>query len=80
MNLKEEAGDLLASVIQLHTENGWSIEEKTLEKIQRRKQQYRTLGRKTKVAIYGGAFDPITKGHIQVAQFILNTSKEFDEV
>jgi nicotinate-nucleotide adenylyltransferase len=82
-NLKSEAGDALASLIQLHNENGWSIEETleaTFEKISRRRAQYKTLGRKTKVAIYGGAFDPITKGHIQAAQFILNTSSEFDEV
>lgn len=82
-NLKEESGDLLCSLIELHTENDWSIDEnieQTLEKILRRKKQYKSLGRKTKVAIYGGAFDPITKGHLQVAQFILNTSGEFDEV
>jgi len=82
-NLKEEAGDLLASVIQLHNENGWDIEETiydTLSKIESRKEQYKSLGRKTKVAILGGAFNPITKGHIQTAQFILNTSGEFDEV
>ena len=82
-NLKEESGDLLASLIELHTENDWDIEETiaaTLDKIEKRKLQYKTLGRKTKVAIYGGAFDPITTGHIQVAKFLLNTSKEFDEV
>lgn len=82
-NLKEEAGDLLASLIQLHTESGWDIEEnitETLNKIERRRAQYSSLGRKTKVAIYGGAFNPITMGHIQVAKFLLNTSGEFDEV
>lgn len=83
LNTKEEAGDLLASLIQLHTESGWDIEEnvqKTLDKIQSRHLQYKSLGRKTKVAILGGAFNPITKGHIQLAQFVLNTSGEFDEV
>jgi len=82
-NLKEEAGDLLASLIQLHTESGWDIEknlENTLQKIESRYLQYKSLGRKTKVAILGGAFDPITLGHIQSAQFVLNTSGEFDEV
>jgi len=82
-NLKEEAGDLLCSLLQLHTESGWDAEETikaTLNKIKNRSLQYKSLGRKTKVAILGGAFDPITKGHVQLAQFILNTSGEFDEV
>lgn len=82
-NLKEEAGDLLASLIQLHNENDWDIEENvnnTLNKINNRSIQYKTLGRKTKVAILGGAFNPITIGHIQLAQFVLNTSGQFDEV
>jgi nicotinate-nucleotide adenylyltransferase len=82
-NLREEAGDLLCSLIQLHNESGWDIEENvqvTLDKIRSRSLQYKSLGRKTKVAIFGGAFDPITAGHIQSAQFVLNTSGEFDEV
>ena len=82
-NLKEEAGDLIASLIQLHNESGWDVEENvtaTLEKIDSRYHQYKSLGRKTKVAILGGAFNPITEGHIQTAQFVLNTSGEFDEV
>jgi len=82
-NLKEEAGDLLASLIQLHNESGWDVKENlncTLNKIDSRHLQYKSLGRKTKVAILGGAFNPITEGHIQLAQFVLNTSGEFDEV
>jgi len=82
-NLKEEAGDLICSLIQLHTESGWDIDENimaTLDKIKSRSLQYKSLGRKTKVAIFGGAFDPITKGHIQTAQFVLKTSGEFDEI
>ena len=82
-NLKEESGDLLASLIQLHNESGWDVEENinsTLNKINSRYLQYKSLGRKTKVAIFGGAFNPITIGHIQTAQFVLNTSGEFDEV
>jgi len=82
-NLKEESGDLLASLIQLHNESGWDVEENlnnTIDKINSRYLQYKSLGRKTKVAIFGGAFNPITIGHIQTAQFVLNTSGEFDEV
>lgn len=82
-NLKEEAGDLLCSVLQLMNECGWDAEElanATLDKIKRRNDQYKALGRKVKVAILGGAFDPVTNGHIACAQHVLNEAKEFDEV
>ena len=82
-NIKEETGDLLASLIQLCNESGWDVEElikSNKEKISKREKQYRTLGRKVKVAILGGAFNPVTKSHIQLAQFVLNTTGEFDEV
>lgn len=82
-NLKEESGDLLTTLIQLHNESGWDIVDNvqnTLDKINSRYLQYKSLGRKIKVAILGGAFNPITLGHIQTAQFVLNTSGEFDEV
>ncbi len=82
-NLRTETGDLLASVLALCHENGWKPSELLREnsaKIQRRRAQYRSLGRKTKVAVFGGAFDPVTLGHIQVAKLVLDTSREFDEV
>lgn len=82
-NLKEETGDLLSSLIKLCAENDWNYEElilNTLSKIDRRSDQYKTLGRKTKVAILGGAFNPIHLGHIQLAQLVLNSLGEFDEV
>ena len=82
-HLKEETGDLLASAMQLCNESGWESEElikSTLEKIKKRKLQYKTLGRKRQIAILGGAFDPITIGHIKLAQFVLNSSKTFDYV
>lgn len=82
-NLQEEAGDLLASTIQLCNEAGWRFEDLvfvTLAKIKRRQEQYHSLGRKLRVAILGGAFDPPTIGHIKLAQFVLNASQTFDEV
>lgn len=82
-NLKEETGDLISSLIQLCNESGWDLEEvlkDNLNKINKRKIQYKSLGRKYNIALMGGAFNPITQGHIQTAQFVLNTSKEFDEV
>ena len=82
-NLKEETGDLLSSLIELCSESGWNYEElilNTLNKIDKRADQYKTLGRKTRVAILGLAANPPHNGHIQLAQFVLNASGEFDEV
>lgn len=82
-NLKEEAGDLLGTLIQLCNESGWDIADLIFEneqKIRRRMLQYKGRGRKTNVAILGGAFDPVTKSHVELAQFILNVSKWADEV
>jgi nicotinate-nucleotide adenylyltransferase len=82
-NLKEELGDLLASCLELATESEWDAEElvrETLRKIESKHLQYRSLGRKYKIAILGGAFNPITKGHIELARYVLDNSGEFDEV
>jgi nicotinate-nucleotide adenylyltransferase len=82
-NLREEAGDLLSSLLQLCNESGWSADDliqENLAKILRRKNQYKGLGRKVKVAILGGAFDPIHSGHIAAAKFILDALGVFDEV
>lgn len=82
-NLREETGDLLCSLIQLCNESGWSLAEVinlTLAKIESRKLQYASLGRKISVAVMGGSFDPITVGHIDAARFVLNTSRQFDEL
>ena len=82
-NLKEETGDLLSSLLKLCSESGWNAEDlilNTLKKIDTRADQYKTLGRKTRVAILGGAFNPVHIGHIQLAQFVLNASGQFDEV
>lgn len=82
-NLREETGDLFNSLIQLMNECDWDANElsdESLKKIEKRSSQYQSLGRKTKVALLGGAFNPITVGHIQVAKFVLDSSRTFDEV
>lgn len=82
-SLREEGGDLLTTLIQLFNECGWDIQDladENLQKIQKRKRQYKALGRKVQSVILGGAYNPITIGHIQVAKLILNQSMVFDEV
>lgn len=83
VNLKEETGDLLSSALMLCHEAGWDPEElvnATLTKIERRAAQYASLGRKKKVAIVGGAFNPPHVGHIGVAKVCLDAVNVFDEV
>jgi nicotinate (nicotinamide) nucleotide adenylyltransferase len=83
LNLKEEAGDALCSIIQLCTESGWDYEnviEDALRKIESRRAQYTALGRKIKVALLGTAANPITRGHVQTAEQVLAKSGDIDEV
>lgn len=82
-HLKEELGDLAASLLTACEELGVSFQdlvEQNHEKIIRRKAQYQSMGRKLNVALLGGSFDPIHDGHIGVAKTILKMSREFDEV
>lgn len=82
-DLKEKTGDLLSSVVQLTNESNWEMDEvvnDTLAKINSRKDSYKSLSRKIRVAIYGGAFNPVTNGHVEVAKMILNSSKQIDTV
>src|SRR4051812_6096446 len=81
-HLREEAGDLLCSVIQLCHECGWdpaALAEDTLGKIEARGDIYARLGRKLRVALLGGAFDPVHRGHLEVAAEVLRLG-EVDEV
>ena len=73
-HLKDEAGDLLCSLLQLCNECGWdpaALAEATLAKIEARRDIYARLGRKLRVALLGGAFDPIHRGHLEVATEVL---------
>jgi len=82
-NLRSELGQLLCSVLTGINECGWESSElitETLDLIKSREKQYKTLARKKKIALLGGAFNPITTGHIKVAQLVLDASGEFDEV
>lgn len=82
-SLKEEAGDLITTTLQLINECGWDLEQvvdENLAKIKKRKNQYKSLGRKTQVAVIEGGFNPIIDSDIKLAQLILNQSQLFDEV
>ena len=81
--LKGELGDLLSSAIMLAEEMDQPFEDlvrASLEKIKSRQLQYKSLGRKYQVAIVGLAADPPTLGHLRLCQYILNTSRAFDEI
>jgi nicotinate (nicotinamide) nucleotide adenylyltransferase len=82
-SLKSELGDLLASAIMLADECDVDFEllvQATLEKIRGRQKQYKSLGRKVQVAVLGLTGNPVTMGHIRLAQYVLNASRVFDEV
>ncbi len=82
-NLRDEYGDLLASLLALGHECGFDPVDALAachKKITDRRVQYRSLGRKLNIALLGGAFDPPTVGHVAVAKAILDWSKTFDEV
>jgi nicotinate-nucleotide adenylyltransferase len=83
-SLRSELADLLASAIQAANEQGWDIAELlqnvNFPKIRGRMDQYHTQGRKNYIAILGGAFNPITVGHIATASYVLKASRSFDEV
>ncbi len=82
-SMRDEAGDLLCSLLALMHEEELDpniLIDRCKEKIHSRKAQYNALGRKLKVALMGGAFNPPTQGHIAVAQLVLDFSREFDEV
>lgn len=82
-SLRCEFGDLLASVLAGIDECGFDAHDLLDEnecKVRNRAAQYRSLGRKTQVAILGGAFNPVTNGHIGIAKYVLKVSRIFDEV
>lgn len=78
----DESGDLLCELMAYFNETGFDPVQRVLAtqaKIERRRPQYASLGRRFNVGIYGGAFNPISIGHIETAQLALNTGM-LDEV
>lgn len=82
LGLREATGDLLGAVLQLANEQGWDaaeLVEETLNRIGRRQEIYTRLGRRLRVGILGGAFDPIHRGHLEMSRVALE-SGAVDEV
>lgn len=81
-NLKEKVGNALVSLLMLTKEANLppvGLIYDTLATIKGR-THYKAFGRKKKIALMGGAFNPPTVGHLKVAQLVLNIGKLYDEV
>lgn len=83
-DMEYELGHILASALQRANElklDPLILVGNALSTIMSRSKQYSSLGRRVNVVILGGAFDPITVGHIQNAKHILDsTNGDIDEV
>lgn len=80
--IDESLGKVLCSCFQLANEQGLAVDavmSRVLAQIERRRFQYATLGRRLEVALFGGAFDPVTWGHVEAAQCVLEAAN-VDEV
>lgn len=81
--LRHAVGNSLCALIQLANEQDIPLDcviRETCQRIERRGSQYRTLGRKLSIGLFGGAFDPITIGHIGTAQLVLDAVRDIDEI
>lgn len=82
-NRIEEFGDVLASLFAFSEEQDADplvCIQRTLFKILEHHEMYSARGDKPKIVIYGGSFDPPTRGHIAAAKAVLNSNIGIQEV
>ena len=83
VRLQEKCGDMVYALVAFIVRNGWSVEQVIRiceEKLDRRKTIYQSLGRRLRVGIYGGSFNPITLAHTAVAKYVMERTGLLDEV
>lgn len=69
-------GQLFVAIVNLYNNEGVSLKKATkngLAWIEENKHLYKANGRKKRIAIIPGSFDPFTYGHLQMGKVILNS-------
>lgn len=76
-DMRTKIGCVITSALQRSYEldvDPSEVVRQTLGSIRERSSQYKSLGRRVRVAILGGAMNPITNGHIKNAQHVLDNA------